>query len=418
MPIRPGLLAVPRSISNARWKPVTIPLGAQTLKHISPYDRRMAEEVVEVFLPNDPRIEDFHVLSAEDKLKVVRLGLAFFAEGTKNLQKWNNSEWETTIKAVEERNKMERERLMEQIRANETQFTDYVHTSKVRQDALAKEIGDSERRRCRAEVEQLRSQNESLTAQIERHHVHMHKLSSEYDDRREKKLDEQRDYYESKMKGLEGKVEEMRKEKDAVIERFSQYTHNSSIRGRDGEEWVYGQLNMTFPKADIEDTHTQPGRGDFILREEGITMMVEAKNYSRNVQKAEIDKFYRDIDSPANSDIQCATFVSLKTGIAGKEDFELEVRNGIPVLFIHSLEDNFANLLLAWKFFRLMVAQDGLDLSDKEICDGFRNTSKALKRNFSKMRKNADKYHTDTLASIAEQETEVIKLYGLTKLKF
>ena len=76
------------------------------------------------------------------------------------------------------------------------------------------------------------------------------------------------------------------------------------------------------------------------------------------------------------------------------------------------------NILLAWKFFSLVVAQDNLDLSDKELCDGFKNASKALKRNFSKMRKNADKYHTETLAALAEQETEVLKLYGLTGLKY
>ena len=73
----------------------------------------------------------------------------------------------------------------------------------------------------------------------------------------------------------------------------------------------------------------------------------EAKNYSRNVQKAEIDKFYRDIDSAANSDVQCAVFVSLKTGISSRDDFELEVRNGKPIIFMHSLEDNFMNILLA-----------------------------------------------------------------------
>ena len=397
---------------------LTTPLYPVSFKHISRNDHRMAEQVVEVFLPDDPRIEDFHSLSGEDKLKVVRLGLAFLSEGTKHLQKWNSGEWEATIKGIEERNHAEKERLMEQIRASETQFTDYVHASKIRQDALAVEIGDSERRRCRAEVEQLRSQNESLAGQLERQQTHIHKASADHEERKEKKLNEMRDFYEAKMQSLDDKVEEMRKEKDAVIERFSQYTHNSSVRGRDGEEWVYGRLNMTFPKADVEDTHTQPGRGDFIVREEGMTMMVEAKNYSRNVQKAEIDKFYRDIDSPANSDIQCAAFVSLKTGIAGKADFELEVRNGIPVLFIHTLEDNFMNLLLAWKFFKLMVSQGDMDLSDKEVCDGFRNTAKALKRNFAKMRKNADKYHTETLAAIAEQETEVINLYGLTKLKF
>ena len=76
------------------------------------------------------------------------------------------------------------------------------------------------------------------------------------------------------------------------------------------------------------------------------------------------------------------------------------------------------NILLAWKVFRLIISHDGMDLSDKEICDGFRNTAKSLKRNFAKMRKQADKHHTDTLTSIAEQENEVIHLYGLTKMKF
>ena len=376
------------------------------------------EEVVEVFLLDDNRIKEFYSLSAEDKIKVIRLGLAFYSEGIKHLQKWNNIDWENSIKSIEQQNKIEQDRLLEKIRINETQFNDYVHTSKIRQDALAKEIGDNERMRCSSEIQQLRSQNDSLTQQIERFHVNMHKLSSDYDDRREKNLCEQRNYYENKISALESRVEEIRKEKDTVIEKFSQYTHNSSVRGRDGEEWVYCQLNMTFPKSDIEDTHTQPGRGDFILRQEGMTMMIEAKNYSRNVQKAEIDKFYRDIDNPANSDIQCAAFVSLKTGIAGKADFELEVRNGIPILFMHTLEENFINILLAWKFFHLIISQNNLDLSNKEIYDGYRNTARALKRNFSKMRKNADKHHTDTLSAIAEQEKEVINLYELANLKF
>ena len=248
------------------------------------------EEVVEVFLLDDNRIKEFYSLSAEDKIKVIRLGLAFYSEGIKHLQKWNNIDWENSIKSIEQQNKIEQDRLLEKIRINETQFNDYVHTSKIRQDALAKEIGDNERMRCSSEIQQLRSQNESLTQQIERFHVNMHKLSSDYDDRREKNLCEQRNYYENKISALECRVEEIRKEKDTVIEKFSQYTHNSSVRGRDGEEWVYCQLNMTFPKGDIEDTHTQPGRGDFILRQEGMTMMIEAKNYSRNVQKAEIDQ--------------------------------------------------------------------------------------------------------------------------------
>lgn len=378
----------------------------------------MTEQVVETLLPDDPDIEPFYRMCGEDKLKVVRLGLLFVAEGTKQMRRWSDSKWEEALRAAETQASAEQHRLREKARASEVQFSEYVEASKARHDALAEEIRDNERRRCASEVEQLREQNDSLSAQLEQYRGEAMKLSREYEERRETKEAELRDHYERKLACLETKNEEMRKEKDAVLERFGQYTHNSSVRGREGEEWVFGRLNMTFPKADIEDTHTQPGRGDFIVREDGMTMMVEAKNYSRNVQKGEIDKFYRDIDSPSNSDVQCAVFVSLKTGIAGKEDFELEVRGGIPVIFIHSLEDNFMNLMLAWKFFRLLTTQDDMDLTDKEARDGFRNAARSLKRNFAKMRKNADKHHTDTLAAIADQEAEIIGLYGVAGVGF
>ena len=365
----------------------------------------------EVILPRDSSIHDFFGLSTKDKVMTIRLGLTFLSDGNNNLQKWNNGEWESTIKTIEEKSRKEQNKLLEQLRKSEAQYNDYVHSAKIRQDALTKEIADNERRRCMADIEQLRSQNQSLTSQINSHLSTIQKLSHDYDERQEKKLCEQRNYYDNKL-------DEIRKEKDLVMERFTQQVNNSAVKGRHGEEWIFGKLNMTFPKAEIEDTHTQPGRGDFILREDGVTMMIEAKNYSRNVQKTEIDKFYRDIDNQANSDIQCALFVSLKTGICSKSDFELEVRNGIPVIFIHSLEDNFINLLLAWKFFRLIVTQGDIDLTSKEICDGFKNTAKELKRNFTKMKKNADKYHSETLNTIAEQETNIIKLYNLTCIKF
>ena len=390
----------------------------EVFKCIVPYQPYMTDQVVEVFLPDDPSIEDFHSLSAEDKLRVVRLGLAFLSEGTKHLQKWNNGDWESTIKAIEERAEMERDRLQEQLRISESQFDDYVHSSKVRQEALAKEISNSERQRCNAEIEHLRDQNTSLTTRIEKTIEDMQHLSGSLDDRHDKKLLELRDFYEEKIKLLDNKLEESRKGHEEFVASYALCSNNSSLKGQQGEEYVLGRLNMTFPKADIEDTHMQPGRGDFILREEGVTMMIETKNYTRNVQKSEIDKFYRDIDNPANSDIQCAALVSLTSGISAKDDFQFEIRNNIPVLFIHRLQNNFENILLAWKFFRLITAQSELDLGDREVCDGFKNMAISLKRNFTKMRKNADKHHTENLAMIAEQETQVMGLYRITGLKF
>ena len=175
---------------------------------------------------------------------------------------------------------------------------------------------------------------------------------------------------------------------------------------------------MLFPKAEIEDTHKVPGRGDFILREEDFVMMIETKNYSKNVQKSEVDKFYRDVDNSANSDVKCAVFVSLYTGICCKDDFSFEIRNMIPILFIHKLQDNFTNLVLAVKFFKLILDQSGLDLSDKAVLDGFKNMASSIKRNFNKQRSKLDRFHADQMALITEQECSMVDLYKLVKQPF
>ena len=130
------------------------------------------------------------------------------------------------------------------------------------------------------------------------------------------------------------------------------------------------------------------------------------KTIQKNVQKSEVDKFYRDIDNPANNDIKCAVFVSLHSGICCKDDFSFEIRNMIPIIFIHKLHDNFTNLVLAVKFFKLILDQNGLDLSDKSVVFGFKNLASTIKRNITKQRSKLDRYHSEQLALIEEQECQ------------
>ena len=108
-------------------------------------------------------------------------------------------------------------------------------------------------------------------------------------------------------------------------------TKHSTIKGQAGEEFTHHELNRRFPTAEIEDTHKQTGRGDFIMKENDFTMLIETKNYKKNVTKPEIEKFYRDME--INNDIQCGLFLSLKSGICNRDDLALEVINGKPVPF-------------------------------------------------------------------------------------
>ena len=145
------------------------------------------------------------------------------------------------------------------------------------------------------------------------------KLCEKYD----KKLDAEHERYENIL-------EKERKMTAACI----LTTQHSTIKGQVGEDFTHHELNKRFPTAEIEDTHTMPGRGDFIMKDKEFTMLIETKNYKNNVTKPEIEKFYRDMEN--NNDIQCGLFLSLKSGICNREDLHLEVIDGKPIIFVHN----------------------------------------------------------------------------------
>jgi hypothetical protein len=369
------------------------------------------EEVVEVYIPDDPDIQEFHSLSNEQKLKIIKLGLAMSASGNRKLQYLNNSEWEKRIESLKERHATEKERLEDRASATDQRLLEYTKESKSRQDVLVEEIRVAEKRRYKSQIEQLESDKERLGDKIATIH-------DDLDTKLEARIASSRTFYEGKLASIQDKLDRVRDEYEEKTQARIVRSQNSTIKGQDGEEYVLGQLNMLFPRAELEDTHKVPGRGDFIMREDDFTMMIETKNYSKNVQKSEIDKFYRDVDNPANSDIQCAVFVSLQTGICCKDDFEFEIRNKIPILFIHKLQNNFTNLIMAVKFFKLMTGQNRLDLSSKETIDSFKNLSKSMKHNFNKQKTKIDRFYAEHLNLLADQQAHTAELYKLVGVKF
>ena len=70
------------------------------------------------------------------------------------------------------------------------------------------------------------------------------------------------------------------------------------------------------------------------------------------------------------------------------------------------------------KFFKLILDQDGLDLSSKEIKDSFKNVASTLKRNFNRQKSILDKYHTEQLQLISTQQANVAQLFTVVKQKY
>jgi len=362
--------------------------------------RQEEQDVIETYILDDPTISKFHSLSLAEKKRVIRLGMLFIENGNTSTQLWENDEWDkklqNTIKSYEEKLAS----IQLKLDKSNLDFKDYCSSRDKHQQTLIDSAIVAEQQKYASQIKALQDTNNSLRKDLSDIHV---TLEEKFNSRLMKTIEQYND-----------KMETMRQDYENKLSR----TVNSTLKGKDGEVYVYGKLNMMFPKADIEDTHNFPHRGDFIMRENGFTMMIETKNYSKNVQKSEIDKFYRDIDEPGNSDIQCAVFVSLHTGICNKDDFQFEIRNMIPILFIHKLNENFDNLFLAVKFFKLIIDQTGLDLSSKEVLDAFKNISTTIKRNFRKQKTILDKYHSEQMQLITSQSTNIVDLYNIIKVKY
>jgi hypothetical protein len=363
--------------------------------------------VIETYLPDDKSICEFYSLSLENKLKVIRIGLFVYNEGSSNLQGWDNDEWQKKINSLTEEYDMNLEKSHRQYDSLQKSFEEYKRYASEQQTMCIEGAVLGERTKYDMQIKSLTDTNSDLLNKLNNLQT---VVEARYASRLESMMSKNQDILMQER----DKREAMRQDYETKLQR----QQNSSLKGKDGEKIVYTRLNMMFPTADVEDTHNVPHRGDFILRVDGMTVMIETKNYSRNVQKAEIDKFYSDIDNPSNSDIGAAVFVSLHTGICNRDDFHFEVRNGTPLIFIHNLVNNFDSIKLALSFFKMISDQSDIDFGNKETIDAFKNLASGIKRNFQKQKTTLDRYYTTQMELITLQQANVCDLYSVIKQKF
>ena len=372
-------------------------------EHEASYDG----EVVETYIPDDRSVSEFHSMPLDKKLRVIKLGLLFVKEGSLKSQAWDNQQWQQKIDTLKEKHRSETQELHSKLSASEEKLVWQQHTSDLHLQECVSGAVKLERAKYETQIQGLTETNNDLLSR-------MNSLSAEIEDRYAKRMLEMNKQHQTILVDQQSKLEDMRADYESRLSR----QQNSSLKGKDGEGYVLGRLNMMFPTGDIEDTHTMPHRGDFIVRDAGMTMMIETKNYSRNVQKAEIDKFYSDICNPANSDVQCALFVSLNTGICNRDDFQFEIVDNKPVIFIHNLNCNFDSIPLATRFFRMVLDAKDIDFKNKEMLDAFKNAASTIKRNFQKQKTILDRYYNQQMELIGGQMTNIESLYGIIKQKF
>lgn len=122
----------------------------------------------------------------------------------------------------------------------------------------------------------------------------------------------------------------------ASVDDFLQKYGNSSTKGKLGEANLASVLTRLYPAAECENTSGTPNSGDFRLtRGPGLPpILFETKDYLANVDKSEIQKFIRDAETQGMHGV----FLSQSSGIAYKQNFQIEFDGGRILVYVHCCE--------------------------------------------------------------------------------
>jgi hypothetical protein len=373
-------------------------------------------EYVDFHLKANSSTLNFLKLSDLDKVHAIELGMKFLNMGNQQMQGWNNEQWNAKLLTERERYETRIEQIKSELKGEKKKALtlDQQHKSEIQ--AISHQIKEQVEARYLSDIDALQSKLERYEKKLQDSNAENRSLFKQaYEEFEVKRTENEKRWeikYDKLRKDYELKLSMEKKEKEQLITT----TQNSTIIGQVGEDFTLQELNKRFPRAEIEDTHKQKGRGDFIFKEDSFCMLIETKNYSKNVTKPEVDKFYRDID--INHDIHCGLFISIKSGICARDDFQLEVRSGKPIIFLHNISKNVHNLELAVTLFKLILKTDSIDLGCKEIIDKIKISIPIIKRNWNKMRQKVRKFERELLECVADQETHIRNIFDLLSLKY
>lgn len=149
---------------------------------------------------------------------------------------------------------------------------------------------------------------------------------------------------------------------DELGEFLSKYK-GSSNKGKFGEQNLSSILNSIYTNAEITNTTGTKASGDFIMKRiDKPTILFENKDYDFNIPKEEIAKFIRDIDTQNINGI----FISQYSGIAFKQNFQIDVNKGNVLVYIQQCEYSIDKIRIAVDIIdSLSVKLQDLNLDDE-----------------------------------------------------
>jgi hypothetical protein len=127
---------------------------------------------------------------------------------------------------------------------------------------------------------------------------------------------------------------------------LNKYRNNSSLKGAVSENELYFMLQSIMPSDEILNVSSETASCDFRVNRKNHdkpTILFENKDYNRTVSTSEVNKFERDLQTQGLHGI----FLSQKTPITFKDNFQIDIINGIIHIYIPNAHYDIEKLKIA-----------------------------------------------------------------------
>jgi hypothetical protein len=144
---------------------------------------------------------------------------------------------------------------------------------------------------------------------------------------------------------------------------------NSSAKGKMSENILVNILHSLYPSGQIDHVGQTKETGDIILsRKDKPKILIENKDWGKNVVQEEVKKFIHDIETQNCSGL----FLSQNYGIANKENFEINLHDGNVLIYVHEANNDPDKIKIAIDIIDHFKSK----LSDFKIDDEIESISK------------------------------------------
>ena len=160
---------------------------------------------------------------------------------------------------------------------------------------------------------------------------------------------------------IETSTEEHTEKINGIDDKLDALLHirtNSSRKGRLSEDLCIRRLTQQYPDWEFSDVTHVGHEGDCRAISPIGEILYEFKSYDTNVNKEQLNKFYKDLETTG---IKLGIFVSNTSGIVGKKDLEWEIINGSLVIYISNIGFNGHGCIMATELLLALMNNNILD---------------------------------------------------------